>query len=421
MTQYHSTALSALTALILIVQPAFGLTDETANVQAGDSDESRPVKMTPKPLSENVKKGLHWLVQHQLTNGGWGQGEESQDMGRGTVTLKDVPNVAETSAATLALLRSGSSPDQGDFAANIRRALDYLCGEIEKADGASLFITDLRGTRLQSKLGTYIDTFMAALVLAEVKDRMPDEAGRKRIIAALDKVMDKIEKNQRPDGTWANQGWAPALAQAMGGKAINKAKQAGIAVSNKVLVRAERYAQSQFDSSSGKFRGAGSANVELYSAASTLDTLREADATNALGEEELRARARNAKSPEEKQAAQQELKRIAQTRADLRSAEQAVIKRLDDKRFIAGFGSNGGEEFLSYLNIGETLVVKGGPEWEKWDKSMTGNLNQIQNQDGSWTGHHCVTGRTFCTSTVLLVLMVDRAPGPLVPKLKRGY
>ena len=37
---------------------------------------------------------------------------------------------------------------------------------------------------------------------------------------------------------------------------------------------------------------------------------------------------------------------------------------------------------------------------------MTANLNRIQNDDGSWTGHHCITGRTFCTSTALLVLLV---------------
>src|SRR5262245_44236104 len=34
----------------------------------------------PKPLSRNVKKGLDWLVEHQLAGGGWGEGEESAQM-----------------------------------------------------------------------------------------------------------------------------------------------------------------------------------------------------------------------------------------------------------------------------------------------------------------------------------------------------
>jgi len=43
----------------------------------------------------------------------------------------------------------------------------------------------------------------------------------------------------------------------------------------------------------------------------------------------------------------------------------------------------------------------------------------IQNQDGTWTGHHCITGRTFCTSAALLVLTVDRASGSLAAGLRR--
>jgi hypothetical protein len=43
---------------------------------------------------------------------------------------------------------------------------------------------------------------------------------------------------------------------------------------------------------------------------------------------------------------------------------------------------------------------------------MTENINRVQNKDGSWSGHHCITGRTFCTGTALLVLMADRAPIP---------
>ena len=96
-----------------------------------------------------------------------------------------------------------------------------------------------------------------------------------------------------------------------------------------------------------------------------------------------------------------------------------MIARLDDKQFIAGFGSNGGEEFLSYMNIGESLVVKGGDAWKSWDKSITENLNRVQNNDGSWSGHHCITGRTFCTSAALLVLMVDRSPVPIAEKMKQ--
>ena len=80
---------------------------------------------------------------------------------------------------------------------------------------------------------------------------------------------------------------------------------------------------------------------------------------------------------------------------------------------------NGGEEFLSYMNIGESLVVKGGDVWKSWDKSISQNLYRVQNNDGSWSGHHCITGRTFCPSAALVVLMVDRSPQPISEKMQK--
>ena len=43
-------------------------------------------------------------------------------------------------------------------------------------------------------------------------------------------------------------------------------------------------------------------------------------------------------------------------------------------------------------------------------------VTKAQNKDGSWAGHHCITGRTFCTATALLTLMADRAPIPEEPE-----
>jgi hypothetical protein len=117
-------------------------------------------------------------------------------------------------------------------------------------------------------------------------------------------------------------------------------------------------------------------------------------------------------SAEAKAQAKAELDRIRGVEEASEVAVKAVAKQLGDKRFIEGFGSNGGEEFLSYLNISESLVVKGGDEWAKWDKQVMQNLNRVQNKDGSWSGHHCITGRTFCTATALLVLLADRTPVP---------
>ena len=58
--------------------------------------------------------------------------------------------------------------------------------------------------------------------------------------------------------------------------------------------------------------------------------------------------------------AEAKLKKMAQCEEDLEAARKAVVKRLKDPSFVAGFGNNGGEEFLSYVNIGESLRDEGG-------------------------------------------------------------
>ena len=82
--------------------------------------------------------------------------------------------------------------------------------------------------------------------------------------------------------------------------------------------------------------------------------------------------------------------------------------RAQESDVEAGFGSNGGEEFLSYLMTGESLIIGNDNEWKKWYDKMSGRLVQIQNNEGSWNGHHCITGPVVCTATCLLILSIDK-------------
>jgi hypothetical protein len=84
--------------------------------------------------------------------------------------------------------------------------------------------------------------------------------------------------------------------------------------------------------------------------------------------------------------------------------------QLADQRFVDGFGSMGGEEFFSYLNISDGLRRTGGEEWNKWHGQITQKIVAMQNNDGTWAGHHCITGRVATTSSAMLNLTVDREP-----------
>ena len=373
--------------------------------------------MTPKPLSDAVKKGLAYLVGQQHSGGGWSQGggwRANPDGGRVEgPDVQDPPDVANTCAATLALLRAGNTPRDGQHAPAVGLALDFIVGSVERSDAESPYVTDLRGTQVQTKIGPLADTFLASLVLSEAKGQLSDGASEARLSAALDKVVGKLERHQQANGTWAMDGWAPVVGQSLAAAGLNRARQRGAKVADETIERAEKYARSQYDAGTRTYGMDGSAGVPLYSAGSQLSSSSHSLYNLKAMRPHLRATAADAgASKEDRDRAAAKLKNIEEAEAAHEESMAGSRAYTTDENFRRGFGSNGGEEFLSYLNIGEALRLKGGKEWEDWDREMTQNMERIQNADGSWSGHHCITGRTFCTAAALLVLVVDRAPRP---------
>jgi hypothetical protein len=298
---------------------------------------------------------------------------------------------------------------------------------------------------------------LTGLVLSELKGKIADGPLAKRSTTALEKTIAKIERNQQKDGTFAgNNGWASVLSQSLCSKALNRAFQSGVAVKEgtldkdfQIAVAATQPAATDVavsgpmpasvsgttevaaapadlsgvrlsagyaggtTVSAGRIASIGSAGIDLYALSAGNAVAAENINSNASKVAEARKVLEDEKATdEEKQVAQFSIQRADEMAKNQATAVDAIVKRLDDKQFVAGFGNNGGEEFLSYMNISEALLVKGGEQWEKWDRDVATNLHRVQNSDGSWSGHHCITGRTFCTGTALLALMADRAPLP---------
>jgi hypothetical protein len=108
----------------------------------------------------------------------------------------------------------------------------------------------------------------------------------------------------------------------------------------------------------------------------------------------------------------QALEQLSRTEADrVKNAKEirAIQGQLANADFVGGFGSMGGEEFFSYLNISDSMKRVGGDDWSKWHANITQKILGLQNSDGTWAGHHCITGRVAMTSAAMLNLTVDRA------------
>jgi hypothetical protein len=396
-----------------------------AKAKAPVAPPGGPKNSDTRSPEDSLAAGLKYLLAQQHPDGGWGQGggwrqSKSQRDGGGRVegpNVEDPSDLGNTCASLVTLLRAGQSPVQGEHRAAAAKAFDYICQQVENADKNSLYVTDVRDTQLQVKIGTYVDTFLAGWALSELKGQVPDEAAEKRRAAALDKVVAKIERNQRADGSFANNnGWAAVLSQGLCSKALNSASRSGAKVSKDALDRDQKQNVAGLDVAKGSFSAPASpaaepssAGVSLYREAAKLGGLREKARSNIARKSEAEKTIADATAPAPMKAqAAADLKEIASDDQAAQAANRAVAGKLRDASYTAGFGNNGGEEYLSYMNITEGVHERGGQEWDDWRAKMEKTVCGAQNEDGSWAGQHCITGRTFCTATALLTLLVEQ-------------
>jgi hypothetical protein len=315
-----------------------------------------------------IEKGAKWLASVQGSDGGWGQdGGETSYVRTGERLESNGNDVANTAVAALALLQAGRQ-----YPPNVERALDFILRKVEASPAVGLEITNARGTQIQRKLGPYIDTFLTSMLLAKVDGTLINPALNARVRRGLEKSIAKIERNQKSDGSWNIEGgWAPVLGTSMASRSLFEAQQKGVKVEGRVMALADSYAVQ----AAAAPPAAAAAGVGLYQSAQALEQLSRTEAD----------RKKNARQID------------------------SISAQLADTRFVEGFGSIGGEEFFSYLNISDSLKRTGGNQWANWHSQITKKILDLQNADGTWAGHHCITGRVAVTSAAILNLSVDRA------------
>ena len=393
--------------------PAAAATEKVVE-QLVKETEKKPMPKPNQPgeLPAFLQKGVAWLIAAQHNDGGWGGGSHAHQDIRDPHAVTTDP--ATTAFTLLALMRSGHTPVAGEYQAQVKKGLEYLLTVAEKAKSEGPLITDVEGTQPQTKLGRFVDTSMTAQYLARALPLFPqDDPLRLRVDAALDKCLAKLQVSQQADGSWGQGGgWAPVLQSSLSCSALEIAAANGKQVDKDVLDKAREYQKSNYDTKSGKAKADAAAGVELYAFGGALRgnaaEASEADAIvqRAKAEGKLAADAPMGEASL-RVGGVKSLER-AQRLAQAATQNEAQLKRLDDEQLLSGFGNNGGEEFLSYLMTSESLVIAGPNDFHKWNGKMLTRLEKVQNADGSWNGHHCITSPVFCTAAVVQCLTTER-------------
>lgn len=410
--------LAVMLALLLLL-PACGEespSPATEGARAGATtsvSHPSPQVEAPEPVAAFVQKGLDWLLAAQHEDGGWGAGSHARQQIRDPKAVQTDP--ATTAFVGLALLRAGGSPGEAPYGPALTKATTYLVTSVETTPREAKTITTLTGTQPQTKLGPHIDTAIATQFFSRVLPLLEQGSGlHDRVNAALDACIGKLQDTQHADGTWGKRGgWAPVLQASMGGNALEMAQRAGKAIDALSLKRARDYQQGNLaGGGSGRAATFEAAGVELYSFAGAGRAMAP---RASRARQVLREAAADGRLPEGAPMTAENLRKAglareqAEVLADAASKIASQNERLaNDEELLRGFGSNGGEEYLSYLLQSESLVIAGGKPWEDWNAKMHARLAKIQSADGSWTGHHCITSPVFCTAAVVQTLTAER-------------
>lgn len=378
-------------------------------VMGEESSDSSFIYLTPDRVAVSISRGLSWIARAQNQNGGWGAGSHYRQDVMDPHAVQTDP--ATTSMVAMAILRSGSTLTSGEYSKQLSKALLYLLNCVETSPAASYNITQLTGTQIQTKLGANIDVVLTSQFFSNILEHTThDKALHDRVKKNLNTCVAKIQRAQDKDGSMRGDGWAGVLQSSFATTALEAAQANGAAVDEDALRKSREFQKNNYDAKTGESKTDRGAGIVLYSVSgSTRASAKEARRV----QEEMESAKRAGKLPQNAVPSAENLAKIGFSKDDAirystaYEVYQSAKQTAQRDEVMDGFGNNGGEEFLSYLQTGEGMIIGKDQSWKNWYENMSGRLINIQNNDGSWNGHHCITSPVFCTATCLLILSVN--------------
>jgi hypothetical protein len=349
------------------------------------------------------------MAKAQNNDGGWGAGSHYKQIVLDPHAVKSDP--ASTAITCMALLRCNNTLLAGQYSNQLKKGMDYLLLSVETAPENSINITTQEHTQPQTKLGANIDVVLTSQFLTNLIDHTKhNQQLEARVKCAMNKCVKMIERNQEKDGSQRGAGWAGVLQSSFANNALETASKKGAKVDTIRLAESRNYQKGNYDAKTGNAKTEKAAGVMLYAVSGSV----RASAPEAKFAKEQIQKAKDIgtlKADDKVSAENLRKAGLSESEAykyasayDINESAKKTAQRQD---VMQGFGNDGGEEFLSHLQTGESMIVAHDNEWKKWYNNISGKLISIQNTDGSWNGHHCITSPVFCTATCLLILSIN--------------
>jgi len=362
----------------------------------------------PGKVMASMDLGLDWLQEAQNRDGGWGAGSHGRQEILDPHAVKSDP--ATTAMVAMAMQRSGTTLEQGKYSRNLRNALEFLLEQVEASHENDANITTLTHTQPQSKLGQNIDVVLTSQFLTNILAELEsDPQLKQRVKKSVRKCIAKIEDSQNADGSHKGSGWAGVLQSSFATSALETAKNEGFYVDETVLEKSKDYQKKNINVETNSVETESAAGVVLYSVSGSARATAQETAT---AKDKIKQARKEGKIKTEEVTVENLKKAGLSDNQALKystayNINKSAKKLAQDDNVTTGYGNNGGEEFLSFLQTGEGMIMSKDEDWHNWYDKTSGRLLSIQNNDGSWNGHHCITSPVFCTATCLLILSVN--------------
>lgn len=392
-----------LAVALVSAASAVGLWPLVATSQeGGPQDESS--SLATDASRRGAEKALRWLVQHQEEDGAW-RCDVGFKLNEGyRVHHASEEHVGVTALAGTALLASGSTPEHGPYAENVRRALDFVMscqtkdGYISKAD-----------TRM------YEHAF-ATMFLAEVYGMTRDDRVRK----SLQRAVEFTYKAQNSQGGWR---YAPnaedsdmsiVVCQVM---ALRAAKNKGITVPKESIDKAVDYVLNSAittPSSWGDFeKGTFLYQYDPKNQAAAVQT-RTSFALTSAGLTTLYGAGVYTDRDIADVAAQRNLEKYRR-RGEPLPRFRDMIEYVKDHYVDVANPEKFNHYFFFYGNYyaAQAMFITGGSDWATYYTRLRDDLLRLQRQDGSTPSN---VGTAFSTAVTALLLEV---PNNYLPIFQR--
>ncbi len=299
-----------------------------------------------------IKKAQAYLVRTQSRDGSWRSGG----------SYESYPT-AMTSLAGIALMAGGHTPVEGQYAKNVRRAVDYIIGS---ANPNGLI------ARMGEEQRPMFGHGFAMLFLAEAYGMEQDTARQARIKRVLTKAVELTAKSQSRYGGWlytpdsgGDEG-AVTVTQVQGLRAV---RNAGIRVPKATIDNAILYIEKSANSDGGiryTARGGGSSRPPITAAAVAV-LYNAGDYDNPVAERCL-----------------------------------AYLKKLTrGNNYSRAFS---GHRYYGMLYMSQAMYLSSEENWESYFPVIREELIRTQATNGSWMGDS--VGTTYGTSIGLITLQL---------------